>query len=184
LSRAERKILKRGAALLILLALLGVFWIGPVAAYLDLLDADARQLALKEQLLQRYRGLAEPARREPESAAAAAAPLLFPQVSDSEMVALLQQALKAAAAEAQIDVRGLQVLQAEALPGTSRIGVRLRGTGDIVGLNRLLYRIEAARPLLYPDNLQVRSQAARPATAPGALDFEVDVSGFKAGPAT
>jgi len=184
LSRTERKILARAAALLVLLLIFAALWIGPIMAYLDLLDADGRQLGLSEQTLQRYRDLAGPARSEPPSASRSAVTLLFPQGSDSETVALLQQALKAAAAAAQIDVRGLQVLQAEALPGASRIGVRLRGTGDIVGLNRLLYIIEAAHPLLYPDNLQVRSRAARPATASGVLDFEVDVSSFKAGPAT
>ena len=70
------------------------------------------------------------------------------------------------------------------MPGSVRIGVRLRATAEIGGLERLLYAIESARPVLYPDNLQIQSHAIRPAAASSALDFQLDVSGFKSGPST
>jgi hypothetical protein len=73
------------------------------------------------------------------------------------------------------------------VPGAVRIGVRLRGSSDVAALGRLLYAVEAARPLLVPDNLQVQGRAAAPAAgsapepAPIPLDFQLDVSGFKTG---
>ncbi len=67
---------------------------------------------------------------------------LFPAASAAQADALLQQTLKAAAAAAQVEIEGLQVLQPASLGGASRIGVRLKGRADIAALDRLLYAIE------------------------------------------
>ena len=72
----------------------------------------------------------------------------------------------------------------DAVPGATRIGVRVRAIGDMPSLRNLLYAIEAARPLLYPDNLQVQSHATSLDAATGQLDFQLDISGFKADPAS
>ena len=86
---------------------------------------------------------------------------------------------------AQVQVQGFQVLRAEPLPGAVKIGVRLRGSGDVAALGRLLYAIEAVRPLLVPDNLQVQGRATAPGLSPESasvpLEFQLDVSGFRAG---
>jgi len=177
----EPALLSRAAALAILLVVLGAILVGPVTAYIDLLGGDAERLQHQEQLLQRYRELA----REPPAGpppAARGESLLFPEIPESQAVALLQEALKGAAATAQVEVQGLQVLRTEALPGSLRIGVRLRAAADIAGLNRLLYAIEAARPVLYPDNLQIQSRALRPEARSSALEFQLDVSCVKAEP--
>jgi general secretion pathway protein M len=174
-------LLSRAAALAILCLVLGVFGFGPVTAYIDLLGAGAEQLQHQEQLLQRYRELAREAPSGQPSAVRGEG-LLFPEIPESQAVALLQEALKGAAAAAQVEVQGLQVLRTEALPGSLRIGVRLRASADIAGLNRLLYAIEAARPVLYPDNLQIQSHAPRPQAPPAALEFQLDVSCVKAEP--
>jgi general secretion pathway protein M len=170
----------RAAALAILALLLVAFWVGPVSAYRDLIDAGNDDIATKSALLQRYRALAG---AEPAAAPVTSGPsLLYPDTPESQAVALLQETVKAAAAAAQIQVQGLQVLRSEALPGATRIGVRIRAAGDVTNLRSLLYAIEAARPLLYPDNLQIQSHAASPGAAPTPLDFQLDISGFKTEP--
>lgn len=171
----------RAAALAILLALVALAWIGPVAAYRDLVDGDARRLAEADATLMRDRALADAA---PATRIAADTALLLPDISDAQAVALLQQSLKGAAATAQVEIQGLQVLPADTLAGAPRIGVRLRGRGLVAGLDRLLYAIEASRPLLYPDNLQIQAHGRDAGAAPGALDFQLDVSAFRAGAAS
>jgi general secretion pathway protein M len=170
----------RAAALAILALLVAVFWIGPVAAYRDLIDTGSDDIATKSALLQRYRALAG---AEPAAAPASPGPsLLYPDIPESQAAAMLQETIKAAAASAQIQVQGLQVLRSEALPGAARIGVRIRAAGDVANLRSLLYAIEVARPMLYPDNLQIQSHAASPGAVPALLDFQLDISGFKTEP--
>jgi hypothetical protein len=164
----------RAAALAILAALVALLWIGPVSAYRDYLDSDARTLAELVAALARDRALVA----APSAPGAIAMALLPPGISDAQAVALLQQTLKGAAATAQVDIEGLQVMQADTLGGAPRLGVRLRGRAMIAGLDRLLYAIEASRPLLYPDNLRIEAHGR---DAGGTLDFQLDVSGFRAG---
>ncbi len=167
----------RAAALAILAALVALLWVGPVSAYRDYLDGEARHLAELDAALARDRALVA----APEAKGAAGLALLPAGISDAQAVALLQQTLKGAAATAQVDIEGLQVMQADTLGGAPRIGVRLRGRAMMAGLDRLLYAIEASRPLLYPDNLRIEAEGR---DGDGRLDFQLDVSGFKAGAAS
>lgn len=178
---AERPALGRIAALAILAALIALFCAGPLAAYCGLLADNGDALATKGALLQRYRTLAE-AKTLPQVAAGAA--LLYPDMPESQASALLQETVKHTAAAAHAQVLGLQVLRSEATNGATRIGVRVRAGGDMASLRSLLYAIETARPLLYPDNLSIQSHAATPDSAPSALDFQLDISGFKTEPAS
>lgn len=164
----------RAAALAILLLLLALAWIGPVAAYRDLLDGDARQLAELDAALARDHALvaAAPAAK----GALPAAALLPPETSDAQAAALLQETLKGAAATARIEIVGLQVMPADTLAGSPRVGLRLRGRGAMDALDRLIYAVEASRPLLYPDNLRIEARDRN-----GGLDFQLDISAFKAG---
>jgi general secretion pathway protein M len=160
----------RAAAVAILAVLIGLAWLGPVDLYLGTLAEGSGDIAAKQVLLQRYRALAG----VPVAAAKDDSGLLFPEIPEAQAVALLQETVKSAAAAARVEVRGLQVLRQEAAPGAARIGIRVSAAGDIAGLGRLLYAVEAARPLLYPDNLHIQARA-------GALEFQLDISGFKAG---
>jgi general secretion pathway protein M len=182
----DRATLARAGAVAILLLLLLLLWIGPVGAYVDLVGEGAEQIAQKAAVLQRYRALAnagpvdrpesapiEPARTDPA--------LLIPAIPEAQAVALLQETVKSAAAAAQVQIQGLQVLRGEGEAGVLRIAVRIRALGDVGGLGRLLYAIETSRPLLYPDNLQIQSQATAPGTPPSPLQFQLDIAGFKAG---
>jgi len=137
-------------------------------------------------VLQRYRVLADagpadrtgPDRTEPARTDPA---LLIPAMPDAQAVALLQETVKSAAAAAQVQIQGLQVLRGEGEAGVQKIVVRIRASGDVGGVGRLLYALETARPLLYPDNLQIQAQGAAPGAPPSALQFQLDVAGFKAG---
>jgi hypothetical protein len=163
----------RAAALAILAALVALLWVGPVAAYRDYLSGEARHLAELDAALVRDRALVA----APSVPGAIDGALLPPGISDAQAVALLQETLKSAAATAQVDIEGLQVMQADTLGGAPRLGVRLRGRAMIAGLDRLLYAIEASRPLLYPDNLRIEAHGR---DGGGTLDFQLDVSGFRA----
>lgn len=168
--------LSRTAALAILAAILGLFWIGPVAFYLRLVHESYHSVAAARSTLARDRRLVDQG--------AGAIPqlqlVLFPAMSDAEAAALLQEALKSAAAKAQVEIGGLQVLPPAPVGGTRRIGLRVRARGDMAGIGRLLYALEAARPALHPDNLDIESRDDS-ARASSALDFEIEVSGFTAG---
>jgi general secretion pathway protein M len=187
----DRATLARAGAVAILALLLLVLWIGPIGTYVDLVGEGAEEIAQKAAVLQRYRALADagPADRTGSDRTGSArtdpAPtdpaLLIPAMPDAQAVALLQETVKSAAAAAQVQIQGLQVLRSEGEAGVQKIAVRIRALGDVGGLVRLLYALETARPLLYPDNLQIQAQAAAPGSPPSALQFQLDVAGFKAG---
>ena len=162
--------ISRAAALAILAALAALAWFGPVELYLGALAAGRDEIAAKQAVLQRYRALAA----APAQAARDESGLLFPAIPDAQALAVLQETVKSAAAAARVEVRGLQVLPPDGAPGAMRIGIRISAAGDVAGLGRLLYAVEAARPVLYPDNLHVQARGA-------ALEFQLDISGFKAG---
>jgi general secretion pathway protein M len=176
---AERPALGRVSALAILVALIALFVFGPLAAYCDLISTNDKALAQKAALLQRYRSLAD---ATPDSAAPAEPALLYADIPESQVTALLQETVKNAAATARVQVQGLQVLRNETTPGATRIGVRVRASGDMTGLRVFLYAIESARPALYPDNLSIQSHTTSTDATPSALDFQLDISGFKTEP--
>jgi general secretion pathway protein M len=178
---AERPTLGRVAALAILAGLIALFCTGPLAAYCGLVADNSDALATKAALLQRYGALAD-AKMAP--AAATGMALLYPDMPESQVSALLQETVKHIAAAAHAEVLGLQVLRSEAANGATRIGVRVRASGDMASLRSLLYAIESARPLLYPDNLSIQSHATASDAAQSALDFQLDISGFKTEPAS
>ena len=176
----DRAILERVGAVAILLLLVLVLWLGPIGAYLDLVGQGAEEIVQKSAVLQRYRALADPGPAQPEAARTDPS-LLIPAVPDAQAVAVLQETIKSAAAAAQVQIQGMQVLRGEGEAGAVRIGVRIRGAGDVNGLGRLLYAIEVARPVLYPDNLQIQAQAASPGAPASPLQFQLDIAAFKAG---
>ncbi|HWB49889.1 MAG TPA: type II secretion system protein GspM [Stellaceae bacterium] len=173
----ERPALGRAAALAILAALGVLFCVGPLAAYGEWIAGNAEALAAKAAVLQRYRLLTVPQGGAPAPVGPA---LLYPDMPESQATAVLQETVKTEAAKAHVQVLGLQVLRGEAAAGATRIGVRVRASGDIAGLRNLLYAIESARPVLYPDNLAIQSHVAAPGTAPATLDFQFDIAAFKA----
>jgi len=178
---AERPAFGRVTALAILALLVALFFVGPFAAYCGLIDDNSDALANKAALLQRYRALATGGISAPATPGPA---LLYPDMPESQASAVLQETVKNTAAAAHVQVQGLQVLRSESASGATRIGVRVRGSGDMAALRSLIYAIETARPLLYPDNLSIQSHATSAEVAPSTLDFQLDISGFKTEPAS
>jgi hypothetical protein len=176
---ADRPAFGRISALAILAVLVALFCFGPLAAYCDLIDGNSDALAVKAALLQRYRALSSGG---PSSSMPTGPALLYPDMPESQASALLQEAVKTAAATAHVQVQGLQVLRGEAAGGATRIGVRVRASGDMASLRSFVYAIETAQPVLYPDNLSIQSHATSPDAAPSSLDFQLDISGFKTEP--
>ena len=171
----------RVLALAVLVLLMAALWVGPVSAYLDLVGSGVEQLAQQELLLERYRALVRMPAAETARSKSAAPAVMLPDTPEAQAVALLQETVKAAAAANKVRINSLQVLRSETLSGAVKIGVRIRAAGDVASLARLLFAIEAARPVLYPDNLHVQARAAAPGKASEALDFQLDISGFKPG---
>jgi hypothetical protein len=177
----NRPLLGRTGALAILGLLIALFCVGPVAGYCDLIAGNSDALATRGAMLQRYRALADPNAAASRSVASGPA-LLYPDVPESQASALLQETVKSSAAAARVQVQGLQVLRGEALSGATRIGVRVRASGDMASLRSFIYAIETAHPVLYPDNLQIQAHTTSADAAPGPLDFQLDISGFKTEP--
>lgn len=165
------------------LLLLGVaIWLGPISTYFDLLSDGAEALARRNAVLQRYRALAT-ARVEPEPASRPAnVPAgMLPDIPEAQALAVVQEKVKAAAMANRVQVHSLQVLRTESIADAAKIGVRLRAAGDVASLGQFLHAIEDAQPVLYPDNLQVQAPPPVQGAATGSLEFQLDVSGFRAG---
>jgi len=176
--RAERG---RIAALAILAVLIALVWLGPISAYVDLVGSAADDIARQTALLHRYQVLATVPRAEPGGPSAGAQAMLV-EASETQAAALLQERVKNAATASKVQIQTVQVLRSENFANATRIGVRMRGSGDSASLGRLLFDIESERPVLYPDNLQI---LVRPGTASAeTLDFQLDISGFVAGGAS
>lgn len=169
----------RAAAITVLALLVIGVWFGPVAAYRGFTRNEAARLEAAERTLARDR--AALAGNPDSSSLPPEAEVLFPERSDAEAIAVLQETLKRAAATAGVEIEDIAVLPPESLSGARRMTVRLKARADIGGINRLLYAIEASRPVLYPDHLAITTPTAIRAAGAPPLEFEVDVSGFKIG---
>jgi hypothetical protein len=177
----DQRVIQRAAALLILLALVAFVWAGPGSAYFSLLHTNSEAIDSQQALLARYRLLAQPP-AHPSNPARPETDLLLTAIPDAQATALLQQRVKAMATAAHVQINGLQVLPSGRLNGAIKIGVRVQAAGDIAGLARLIYAVEAARPLLLPDNLSIQGHLAAGATdAASQLTFELDIAGFTTG---
>jgi len=176
---AGNPLMARILAFALLALVAAALWLGPARAYLGFVAAGDRQLAEHAQLLQRYRALA----RLPATAAPAANPaattLLLPPLPEAQAIALLQESVKRTAAQSRVEVRSLQVLRSEAAGAVQRIGVRINAAGDIDSLGHMLFAVETARPVLYPDNLHIQARPAGPGKDAQLLDFQLDLSGFE-----
>jgi len=176
-SLVESPAVRRAAALAILGALVALLWLGPLGSYAELVGSNAAALDDEAAILQRYRALTGAA---PADAHLSGPSLLYAEMAVAQASALLQETVKNAAAAAHVQIQGLQMLRSETLPGATRFGLRVRASGDIAALRGLIYAIETARPLLVADNLSIQSRAATPTAAAAPLEFQFDVTGFKA----
>jgi len=171
----------RLVALVVLALLLGLVHAGLVAPYLDYLGALDERVATKSALLARMRALST----APPPAASSETELthlLLPDLTDAQTLGQMQDRLKYLAADAGVELQGVQVLPRSEMPGLARLAVRLRASADMAALQRFLYAIETAEPALVVDNLRIQAHLrGAPSAAAGApLDVQLDALGFKA----
>jgi Tfp pilus assembly protein PilO len=178
-SEANR-VLGRAGALAVSGALLAVGYFGLAVPYRDYLRGLDARISAASALAERYQTLAGRAgEAAPESDALD--DLLLPELSDAQATAQLLRLLQGFATANGLELAGLQPLPREDTAGLQRLSLRLRGAGDIGAVNAFLHAAETARPLLVIDNLRLQSRSMR---ADGRLDLQLDVSAFKARPAT
>lgn len=171
----------RAAALAIAACLVALVWAGLVRPYASAIGDLAAALSARETIVARYRALAAqepPAPREPsEPTEGDVAGLLLPKASEAQAAALLQERLKGYAAEARVELDGVQVLPRTDTAGVVKVAVRLRGRADMPALNRFLHTLETTRPMLVVDGLRVQGRGGRDA-ARNDVDIQLDVAAF------
>lgn len=187
MSATVSPVLQRLAALAILAILLaaavtGV--IGPVvSSYMDAERTIARDRAA---IAHAIRPAADPETFKAELARirSPGTPVagMLQSANESLAAAELQNRLKSAIEAAHGELRSLQPLPAQTEGPFRRVTVRGQATVNVAGLRQVLYRLEAASPLLFVDNVEV---TARPGHSdrPGAaedppLDLRFDVYGY------
>lgn len=169
--------LSRTAALALLALVVALLGAGLVAPYLRQVAAVAMRIDSHQAILDRYRALL--GRPAPATdPAPTLAGLALPGGSPAQAAAALQEILSAFASKAGLRLEGVQVLPSEAAPGPARLSVRVRGRGEMPALERFLYAVEAARPVLVTENLRVQGRRDEP-----ILDIQLEVVGFMAEPA-
>jgi len=181
----------RVGALAVLALLLALIYAGLALPYLGYIDGLDEQVATRQAVLERMRALTTtPDPNAERSIATAATALLLPDVSEAQAVGQLQDRLKRFATSDGIELQGLQVLPHVETTAVTRLGVRLRGSGDMPALNRFLYAIESAEPALLVDNLRLQARtvgtpapaaasSGAQATPSATLDIQLDVVGFR-----
>lgn len=151
---------------------------------------NQEKIAHSNDLLQRYRALAEEQPRLAErlsalEAADASNTAYLEGTSDALATADLQdlasEAIEVAGGEVR-STQGLPAVDIEDGPSLRKIAVNLRFSTDIDGLAEALYELEAGVPVLFIDHLQVSATGSRQtmleATSAQELDIRLDVYGY------
>lgn len=155
---------------LLLLALLALLVDAGLQPLRDSRAETARELAQARATLARYRAVADDTSRPVDTAQA-----LLAGASVSQAAAALQAQIKAAASAAGARLDSVEALNTVA---EGRLVLRARLTADTKSLQAMLYRLEAARPVLLIDQLYVRGRTGRAEGAGLNLDVRFDVIGF------
>jgi hypothetical protein len=158
--------------------------VGLVRPYASAVGDLASRLSAREGVAARYRALASqpaPALRESDQASQGElAALLLPKASEGQAAALLQERLKVYAAEAHVELDGVQVLPRTEAAGIVKVAVRLRGRAEMPALNRFLYALETTRPMLVVDGLRLQGRSGRDSPR-SDVDIQLDVVAFAGG---
>jgi hypothetical protein len=82
----------------------------------------------------------------------------IPGENDGIVAANLQARLKAAADDAKVAVRSLQMLPSKTIQGAPLLGARLEVTGSLAAIHALARNLEGDAPLLFISDADLRSQ--------------------------
>jgi len=177
----------RALALAVLIVALAGLYFGIIAPLADGYSATRDSIAQLEDSLQRYQRAAnELAPRQAELAALKQrqpAQEGFLQGSNDTLVAAqIQNRIKSLADAAHSELRSTQVLAAQDEGKLKRITVRSQMSATIVGVQRVIYGLESAMPMLFLDNVDLRARPADPRDRSGAtadtIDVQFDVYGY------
>ena len=96
--------------------------------------------------------------------------------------AMLQKRLKASVVAVHGELRSVQVLPASDEKSFRRIAIRAQVVGDISGLQRIIYGLEASVPFLFLDKVDIRALPGQTRRANGGenprLEVVFDVYGY------
>lgn len=177
LARKERL----AAVALLVLAILAahILIVAPLIALYEARETRLDMLATRALRVAAQHGSGDDAARRLaalESAGTARA-IFWPGATEAVAAAALQEQMRALLAQS-----GAQVETTEALPSTidgalPRIALKLRFSGDIDQVSRVIHGVETLRPALVVDRLAIRTQNSARSDAP-ELSVELQLSGF------
>jgi hypothetical protein len=179
--------IRRTLALAILAALIGVVWSGAVRPLIGL-GADRRadiaelsaRLAHLEAIAARGPELARRVHaREQELAAAGG---LWRATSATAVAAAVQDQVQQAVGAGGGRIDSSSAAHEAVEHGLRRITVHFSGEGTLDTVTGALAAIETARPALFADRVTIAAPDGAAADGPPVLRFDLDVSGYLAGP--
>jgi general secretion pathway protein M len=146
------------------LALLGAIWLVVVQPLRDAVAAGEDDLSDRRSTLARYEAVVSQAAAIDDYARQVAAGNargeFIPGENDGLVAANLQARLKAAAEDAKVTVRSLQMLSSKTTRGVPLVGARLEVTGALPAIHALARAIEDGSPLLSISDADLRSQSS------------------------
>lgn len=181
----------RALAVLILLGAIGLLYLAVVEPLLDDYGTTRAAIADEEAALVRFRRVAAelPQRRAALAALRqrqAASEGFLQGTNEALVAAQIQNRIKALIEQARGELKSTQVLPVQEEGKYRRITLRAQMTLDTAGVQRVLYGIETASPLLFVDNLDIRAHSGgdrrrERANPDPALDIRFDVYGYMRG---
>jgi hypothetical protein len=183
LSPAMRRVL----AVAILLALAGLVWVAAIRPLVGLAAdrrADIAQLSARlvhlETVVARRSELERRSRERERQLAAAGG--VWREASGTAVAATVQDLVRKAVGAAGGRVNSSAAAPEAVEHGFRRVSVHFMSEGTLDTLTRTLAAIEAARPALFADRLRITAPEGTAASGPPVLHFDLDVSGYLAGP--
>ncbi len=182
-------------ALLLLGAVIGLFWLAIAQPVLDRMLSYRETIATAEERLPQLRRLAASApmlqaqltqiRRDPQ-----ARTRLLSGANESLAGADLQKRVAQITSRYGVVIRSTQPLPARDEADFRRISIRIALEGNTEALHKILYALESSATLLFIDNVQIRSRSGgrvvrnrdRVAPTDSVLAVRLDLSGYTEGP--
>lgn len=174
----------RTVAVLVLLSLLAVLWIGLLQPLLAWADRGEEIVGLRETAARYGRIAAQApayadALRQAESEAAADAYLT--DSNDTLAAAALQGRLARLAEAARLELRSVQPLPAEDGPGGRRLAVTLGFDGPSDALIRFLKAVDDDRPLLFVRDMDIQTTALTDPPGQPPLSGRLTIAAYRRG---
>lgn len=177
----------RALAVFILLAAIGLVYLGAVEPLLDDYQTTAATIADRKAAIARFRRVAaELPQRRAELAALrqrqATSEGFLEGTNDALVAAQIQNRIKALVEAAHGELKSTQVLPVQEEGKYRRITIRVQMLLDTEAGQRVLYGVETASPLLFLDNLDMRAHIGgdrrRELAQDPPLDVRLDVYGY------